>query len=141
LYGFIKRYHKGKGELFYSPFVVRFPKNGDTEDNMIDTVVRPDVCIVCDRSKLDERGCLGAPDFIAEIQSSSTAEYNLDEKFKLYEAVGVREYWIISPEEKTVQIFLLQPDGKYGKGALYETGKIPVSILENIETDIQVVFQ
>ncbi|MDR2652603.1 MAG: Uma2 family endonuclease [Prevotellaceae bacterium] len=141
LYGFIKRYYKGKGEVFYAPFVVRFPKNGETGDDLIDTVVQPDICVVCDRSKLDENGCLGAPDFIAEIQSPLTVKYNLDEKFKLYETAGVQEYWIISPEGETVQVFILQPDGKYDQGTLYETGKVPVYVFEGIEVELKNIFQ
>jgi Uma2 family endonuclease len=140
LFIIIKR-NKGKCEIFHAPFDVRLPKNGEKEDNRIDTVVQPDICIVCDPSKLlDERGCLGAPDFIAEIQSPSTAKYDLHEKFNLYESVGVREYWVIFPSDKVVQVFLLQPDGKYDKGTLYETGKVPVHIFDGIEIDLKDIF-
>ncbi|MDR0687126.1 MAG: Uma2 family endonuclease [Prevotellaceae bacterium] len=130
---------KGKCEVFSAPFDVRLPQNGEKENNRISTVVQPDICIVCDLSKLDERGCLGAPDFIAEIQSPATARYDLTEKFNLYEAAGVREYWVVFPSE-AVQVFLLQPDGKYDKGTLYETGKIPVSIFAGIEIDLKEIF-
>ncbi|MDR0724597.1 MAG: Uma2 family endonuclease, partial [Prevotellaceae bacterium] len=116
--------NKGKCKIYHAPFDVRLPKNGEREDNMIDTVVQPDICIVCDPSKLDERGCLGAPDFIAEIQSISTAKYDMTVKFDLYENTGVREYWIVFPLEG-VEVFILQPDGKYDSGTKYETGKIP----------------
>jgi Uma2 family endonuclease len=126
---------KGKCEIFHAPFDVRLPKNGEREDNLIYTVVQPDICIVCDPSKLDERGCLGAPDFIAEIQSPSTAKYDLNEKFNLYEAVGVREYWVVFSGE-AIQVFLLQPDGKYDEGTLYETGKVPVYVFDGIEIDL-----
>jgi Uma2 family endonuclease len=138
LYNIIKR-NKGKCEVFHAPFDVRLPKNGEKKNNMIDTVVQPDICIVCDLSKLDERGCLGAPDFIAEIQSPSTARYDLTEKFNLYEAVGVREYWVVFLD-KAIQVFLLQPDGKYDNGTLYETGKIPVTIFDGIEIDLNDIF-
>jgi Uma2 family endonuclease len=131
--------HKGKCEVFHAPFDVRLPRNGEKEDNKIDTVVQPDICIICDPSKLDERGCLGAPDFIAEIQSLSTAKYDLNEKFNLYEAVGVREYWVVFPD-KAVQVFLLQSDGKYDNGTLYETGKVPVHIFDGIEIDLNDIF-
>jgi Uma2 family endonuclease len=132
--------NKGKCKIFSAPFDVRLPKNGEKEDNLIDTVVQPDICIVCDPSKLDERGCLGAPDFIAEIQSISTAKYDLNEKFNLYEAVGVREYWVVFPYDKGILQFVLQPDGKYDKGTLYETGKIPVYIFDGIEIDLKEIF-
>jgi Uma2 family endonuclease len=127
---------KGKCEIFVAPFDVRLPKNGEKEDNRIDTVVQPDVCIVCDPSKIDRRGCLGAPDFIAEVQSLSSAKYDLTEKFNLYEASGVREYWVVFPLDG-VQVFLLQPDGKYDEGVVYETGKIPVHIFDGLEIDVE----
>jgi Uma2 family endonuclease len=138
LYQIIKN-NKGKCRIYHAPFDVRLPKNGEKEDNQIDTVVQPDICIVCDPSKLDKRGCLGAPDFIAEIQSPSTAKYDLNEKFNLYESVGVREYWVVFPAE-AVQVFILQPDGKYDNGTLYESGKVPVHIFDGIEIDLKDIF-
>ena len=138
LHQIIKK-NKGKCSIYHAPFDVRLPKNGEKENNRIDTVVQPDICIVCDPAKLDERGCLGAPDFIAEIQSPSTAKYDLNDKFHLYEAVGVREYWVVFTD-KAVQVFLLQPDGKYDEGTLYETGKVPVHIFDGIEIDLKDVF-
>ncbi|MDR3189251.1 MAG: Uma2 family endonuclease, partial [Prevotellaceae bacterium] len=110
--------------------------NGEKEDDKIDTVVQPDLCIVCDLSKIDRRGCLGAPDFIAEVQSLSTGKYDLNEKFTLYEASGVREYWVVVPSEG-VQVFLLQPDGKYDAGTAYEAGKIPIHIFGGLEVDLE----
>jgi Uma2 family endonuclease len=134
LYRFVKN-HKGRCKVFQAPFDVRLPKNGEKEDNRIDTVVQPDVCIVCDLSKIDRRGCLGAPDFIAEVQSLSTAKYDTTEKFNLYEASGVREYWVVFPFDG-VQVFLLQPDGKYDAGTMYGAGKIPVHIFDGLEIDV-----
>jgi Uma2 family endonuclease len=142
LYGELRhmvKKHKGKCKVFVAPFDVRLPKNGEREDGEINTVVQPDICIVCDLSKLDERGCLGAPDFIAEIQSPATAKYDLNEKFNLYEVSGVREYWVVFPNE-AVQVFLLQPDGKYDKGTLYETGKIPVHIFDGLEINLDEII-
>jgi Uma2 family endonuclease len=133
--------NKGKCKVYPAPFDVRLPKNGEKDDNQIYTVVQPDICIVCDPAKLeDERGCLGAPDFIAEIQSPSTAKYDLNEKFMLYETVGVREYWVVFPYDKSIIQFILQPDGKYDNGTLYETGKIPVTIFDGIEIDLNDIF-
>jgi Uma2 family endonuclease len=132
--------NKGKCEVYPAPFDVRLPKNGEKEDHLIYTVVQPDICIVCDPAKIDENGCLGAPDFIAEIQSPSTAKYDLNEKFNLYESVGVREYWIVFPYDETIQVFILQPDGKYDKGTLYKTGKIPIHIFNGIKVDMKGIF-
>jgi Uma2 family endonuclease len=132
----IVRKRKGKCKVYVAPFDVRLPKNGETEDNRIDTVVQPDVCIVCNPAKIDRRGCLGAPDFIAEVQSLSSSKYDLTEKFSLYEASGVREYWVVFPFAG-VQVFLLQPDGKYDTGTMYEAGKIPVHIFDGLEIDVE----
>ena len=132
--------NKGKCEVFVAPFDVRLPKNGEKEDDRIDTVVQPDVCIVCDPAKIDRRGCLGAPDFIAEVQSLSTAKYDLNEKFALYEASGVREYWVVFPSEG-VRVFLLQPDGKYDEGTAYDAGKIPVHIFDGLEIYLETILE
>jgi Uma2 family endonuclease len=135
LYHFIRK-NKGKCEVFPAPFDVRLPKNGEKEDDKIDTVVQPDICIVCDPAKIDRRGCLGAPDFIAEVQSLSTSKYDLTQKFTLYEASGVREYWVVFPSEG-VQVFLLQSNGKYDEGTMYENGKIPIHIFGGLEIDLE----
>jgi Uma2 family endonuclease len=139
LYNIIER-NRGGCKIYPAPFDVRLPKNGEREDNQIYTVVQPDICIVCDPSKVDENGCLGAPDFVAEIYSPSTIKYDLGEKFNLYEAVGVREYWVVLPDE-AVQVFILQPDGKYDKGTVYEDGKVPVHIFDGIDIYLKDIFK
>jgi Uma2 family endonuclease len=110
------RKRKGKCQVFIAPFDVRLTKNGETEDDKIFTVVQPDICVICDLSKIDIKGCLGAPDLIVEIQSPSTAKYDLTDKFYAYEAAGVKEYWIVSPKEKTIIIFNLQENGAFNAG-------------------------
>jgi len=132
--------NKGKCEVFVAPFDVRLPQNGEKADEQIYNVVQPDICVVCDPSKIDERGCIGAPDLVVEIQSFSTAKYDLNEKFYLYETAGVREYWVVFPNDKGVMVFLLQPDGKYDEGTKYEKGKIPVHIFGGYEIDLKDVF-
>ena len=131
--------HKGTCKVYYE-IDVRLPKNGELEDKKIYTVVSPDISVVCDLSKIDDKGCLGAPDLVVEIQSFSTAKYDLTTKFNLYEASGVREYWVVYPFEKGIEVFLLQPDGKYDDGTKYETGKIPVNIFDGCEINLEDVF-
>ena len=132
---------KNKGNCKVYPEIdVRFPKNGEKEDDKIYTVVSPDISIVCDQSKIDSKGCLGPPDMIVEIQSFSTAKYDLTTKFNLYESSGVIEYWVVYPFEKGIEVFLLQPDGKYNEGTRYETGKIPVFIFGGYEIDLEDIF-
>ncbi|GHT42823.1 hypothetical protein AGMMS49965_15220 [Bacteroidia bacterium] len=138
---FIKK-RKGKCKVYHAPFDVRFPKKGEVADNKIYTVVQPDICVVCDPAKLDEAGCIGAPDLIVEVQSPSTAKRDLQEKFQLYEESGVREYWVVYPRVKGLTVFLLQDDGKYDAGTTYEfTGKVPVSIFKGLEIDLEELFE
>jgi Uma2 family endonuclease len=132
-----------KCKVYYSPFDVRFPKNGEKENNKIYTVVQPDICIICDLSKLDDRGCLGAPDMIIEIASENNTKHDVETKFQLYQDHGVREYWIVFPYEKTVNVFLLNEKGKYEIIAMYaEDSKVPVNIFNGeLEIDLADVFE
>jgi Uma2 family endonuclease len=135
---FIKK-NRGACEVFTAPFDVRLPKNGETDNKQIYNVVQPDICVVCDPSKIDKRGCLGAPDLIVEIQSKYTARYDLTEKYNLYETSGVKEYWVVFPYDG-ITVYLLQPDGKYDKGTNYDEGKIPVNVLNGCEIDLTDIF-
>jgi Uma2 family endonuclease len=136
---FLIKKNKGKCKV-YQEIDVRLPKNGETEDSEIYTVVSPDISVVCDQSKIDDKGCLGAPDMIVEIQSFSTAKYDLTTKFNLYQSAGVKEYWVVYPDEKGIEVFLLQNDGKYDDGTRYETGTVPVHIFDNCEIEIDEIF-
>lgn len=95
-------------ELYFAPFDVRFP---DKDGNVL-TVLQPDLCVICDLDKLDDRGCLGAPDLIVEILSPGNTKKEQDLKFRIYEEAGVFEYWIVHPTDKNIQVFVLQ-DGIY----------------------------
>ena len=138
---FIVTKNKGKCQVFYAPFDVRFPKQGETANDEIDTVVQPDICVICDLSKLDEEGCCGAPDMIVEILSPSTLKRDTIEKFTLYEEFGVKEYWIVHPKDKAINVFLLQENGKYDNGTLYELkGKVPIHTFDNHLIDLDDIF-
>ena len=102
-------FEKHPCKVYAAPFDVRLPIKSKEKDS---TVVQPDLCIVCDESKLDEQGCNGAPDLIVEIISPNNKKHDLDTKFKLYEEAGVLEYWIIEPLEKMVLVYTLR-DGIY----------------------------
>ncbi len=109
---FGKYFNSDGCQLFYAPFDVRLIKNRGVKNQEIDTVVQPDICIICDDKKLDEAGCVGAPDLIVEILSNSTAKKDYNEKFNLYEENEVKEYWLVHPELETIQIFSIE-GGKY----------------------------
>jgi len=139
--GAILKRNNSKCKVRPAPFDVRFPKNGETDNAKIYTVVQPDISVICDLSKLDENGCLGAPDMIVEVLSPSTAKKDWNEKFALYEEHGVREYWIVHPTDKTIHAFVLQNDGKYNTGTLYERkGKVPVHVFDNYLIDLDDIF-
>jgi len=141
LWSFIKK-NKGKCKVYSAPFDVRFPKHGETANNKIDTVVQPDICVICDYSKLDELGCCGAPDMIVEILSPSTFKKDVYEKFALYQEFGIKEYWIVHPKDKTVTVFILQENGKYNEGITYEAeGKVPVYIFDNYQINLEDIFE
>lgn len=99
-------------DVYQSPFDVRLLKNKGQTDQEITTVVQPDICVICDLEKLDDRGCLGAPDLIIEVLSPSTMKKDYYEKFDLYEENGVKEYWLVNPEGRSLQIFCLE-NGQY----------------------------
>ena len=130
-------------EVYHAPSDVRFPSKGsDKSDEAIDTVVQPDIYVVCDLSKLDDKGCLGAPDLIIEIISPKNVRRDVKEKFEVYQEYGVREYWIVNPEAEYVSVFVLDKSGKYQlKGMYAGDDKIPVNIFDGkLEVDLNDVF-
>ena len=99
-----------KFEAFAAPFDVRlFEEKIDSPDE-VDTVVQPDITVICDRSRLDERGYRGAPETVIEILSPTSKRIDRLVKLNLYQRAKVKEYWIVSPEEKSVQVYLLDGD-------------------------------
>lgn len=126
-------------KVYISPFDVRLPKKGSSE---IFTVIQPDVCIICDRNKLDDAGCLGAPDTIIEVLSKGNIDRDVNEKFGLYAESGVPEYWIVSPGEKTVTCYLLNAEDQYKLSGEYaEPGLIPVASLPGYSMDWETIFE
>ena len=105
------------------------------------TVVRPDVFVVGDLSKLATGRCRGIPDLVVEIQSHSTARYDLTEKFQTYEKYAVPEYWIIYPYENVIHVFKLQQDGVYAPPVVYENGAIPLFFLDGCAVSLDVIFE
>lgn len=105
---FAKVFDNHACQLYAAPFDVRFPD----ENGKIKTVVQPDLCVICDPNKLDDKGCIGAPDLVVEILSPSNSKHEMKDKYELYQEQGVKEYWIVSPQDKTIFIYVLE-NGKY----------------------------
>ena len=126
---------KGKAcRVFAAPFDVRL--NHDKGD---DTVVQPDIVVICDRKKIDRLGCLGAPDLIVEILSPATARIDRVKKFNKYMEAGVQEYWIVDPDTSSVQVHVLK-DGAYVVSAYEDTDTVSVSVLPGCEINLTEVF-
>jgi len=124
-----------KGKVFPAPFDVRL--NADAGD---DSVIQPDIVVICDRTKLSGTGCKGAPDLVVEILSPSTARRDKWLKYNSYRGAGVREYWIVDPDTKTVSVNLLS-DGEYIARAYGDTDTAPVGVLPGCEIILQEVFE
>ncbi|WP_421870963.1 Uma2 family endonuclease [Marinoscillum sp.] len=133
---------KGKScKVYYAPFDVRFPENSEDPNAHTYTVVQPDICVVCDHSKLDDAGCKGAPDLIVEILSPSTASKDLNEKYQLYEEHDVKEYWVVYPGEAVLEIYELQ-NGKYvSQGKFVKEDVVTSKILPGLKLDLSEVFE
>ncbi|GAB2502355.1 Uma2 family endonuclease [Algoriphagus taiwanensis] len=129
-----------KCQVYSGPFDVRFT-DGPVEDRKIRSVVQPDICVICDPEKLDDRGCIGAPDLIVEILSPGNNKMELKNKFELYESYGVREYWIVNPESQNLMIYTLI-DGKYVPSRLLTSGDIVDStVIEGFSLDLDDFFK
>ena len=126
-------------KVFVAPFDVRFlNETKSTADKEIFTVVQPDICVICDKEKIDKRGGIGAPDFIIEVVSKSTAGRDVREKYALYESAGVREYWIVFPHEQAVLVYDLSENGLYIHRQDIDLDLNPfvkVGIFEDLEID------
>lgn len=126
---------------FIAPFDVRLLEAEEADDQII-TVVQPDISVICDPAKLNTRGCRGAPDFIVEILSPSTAAKDQIQKVAIYEKHGVQEYWTVHPTDRLITVRLLGPEGRYGIPAMREAkGLLPVQTLPGLEIDLDLAFR
>ncbi len=115
----IDRYLEGKScDVYVAPFDIRLPRQEEADDK-VDTTVQPDIAVICERSKLDDKGCRGAPDWIIEVVSPSSVIMDMEKKRKLYERHGVKEYWIVHPTDRWLMVYTLGADGKYGEYQLF----------------------
>ncbi len=129
-------------KVFPAPFDVRLPKQNAHEGESTYTVVQPDLCVVCALEKLDEQGCKGAPDLVIEILSPGNSRREMRDKYEVYEESGVREYWMVHPEDKSVQVFLLDEEkGKYyGIRPFLEGDEMPSHIFPDLKVNLTEVF-
>ena len=130
----------GPCEGYVSPFDVRLPEPLE-ETGKASNVVQPDVSVFCDREKLDDAGAVGAPAFVAEIISPSTRRKDRGAKLDLYERHGVKEYWIVDPELRSVEIWLLDENGVYGEAVLHRAeGTVELASVPGVTVDLAALF-
>lgn len=139
--GSVFKGHKCK--LYAAPFDVRLPKSlspSERAGERIYNVVQPDLCVVCDMSKLDDKGCIGAPDLIVEILSPSNSKKELKNKFDLYEESGVKEYWIVYPNEENLYINVLE-NGKYKVSRPIIDGYVTSTLFPDLKIHTSDIFK
>jgi Uma2 family endonuclease len=141
IYADIHQFLKGNPcQVFVAPFDVRLYRKS-TDDTDIMTVVQPDVCVICDPAKLDRRGCIGAPDIVVEVLSPGNNRKELKNKYEVYEDAGVKEYWIVHPEERTFFRYTLDSNGSFIPSKLYvEQDSITTSILPGFNLLLEETF-
>ncbi len=140
LHGYIFMFLNGSScELYSAPFDVRFPRKSKEDEDII-TVLQPDICVVCDLTKLDDKGCLGAPDIVIEILSKSNNKKELKNKYEVYEEAGVKEYWVVYPDEPGIMIHTLI-EGKYAASRMLVDGLASSTVLSGFSIDIDELFK
>lgn len=126
-------------EVFAAPFDVRLPRKSPKDEDVI-TVVQPDLCVICDPSKIDERGCIGAPDIVVEILSPSNTRKELKNKYEVYEEAGIKEYWVVSPQDHSFLVYTLKGD-KYVPSRLMAEGDVVISsVLQGFSLNLEKLF-
>ena len=123
--------------VFVAPFDVRLPIKSAKKDT---TVVQPELCVICDESKIDEKGCNGTPDLIVEILSPNNSKHDIHTKFNLYLEAGVLEYWIVNPSERMVLIYALKNDEFIGSKPFVEGEILKSSLFPDLKIDVEDVF-
>ncbi|RYY07905.1 MAG: Uma2 family endonuclease [Sphingobacteriaceae bacterium] len=137
IYNYLKR---KTCKVYFAPFDVRLVRKS-LDDKQITTVVQPDICVICDLKKIDKKGCLGAPDIVVEILSPGNNKKELQNKYEVYEEAGVKEYWIIQPEEKTFFKYILDDKGYYQPTKLLTLGdNVTSTILPDFKLNLDEVF-
>lgn len=128
-------------EVYQAPFDVRLPRYNQKTDEAVFTVVQPDLCVICDPAKLDDAGCIGAPDWVIEVLSKGNTKKEMREKFAVYEASGVREYWVVQPEYNNVLVYVLEQGRFVARPVLTndDTAVAP-SVFPDLQIDLNDVF-
>lgn len=141
LYSEFRSFLRGqKCRAVIAPFDVVFSRKNESFKEL-KTVLQPDISIICDPEKIEKNAAFGAPDLVVEVVSPSTASHDNVKKRNTYEQAGVREYWLVYPEERYVRVYQLDTKGKFGKENTYdETARIQVGIFPDLTIDMTEIF-
>jgi Uma2 family endonuclease len=123
-------------KVYPAPYDVRLYYEEDESD---DTVVQPDISVVCDEKKRGPEGCRGAPDFVAEILSPSNTAIEMQRKFNVYRDAGVREYWVLDSKYKSLTVYLFEGNNAITR-SYGEKDSVPVAVLEGLSIELEAVF-
>lgn len=134
---FYNLFHKSPCKVYHAPFDVVLPVPSAKKDS---TIVQPDICIICDLSKLDGQGCKGAPDLIVEILSPGNSKHDSRIKFSVYEESGVKEYWIVDPHNRLVLVYVLQDNHYIGLHPFAEGDTIESVIFPELKITVEDIF-
>jgi Uma2 family endonuclease len=134
---FYINFHKKPCRVFEAPFDVRLPIKSAKKDT---TVLQPDLCVICDESKIDEKGCNGAPDLIVEIISPNNSKHDIHTKFNLYLEAGVKEYWLIEPDDRMILIYTLKNGEYIGQKPLVEGENIKSPLFPELNIAVEDIF-
>ncbi len=139
---FLKFFTKNPFELYYAPFDVRLynRKKSMLADRDVYTVVQPDICVICDSTKIDEKGCNGAPDMIIEILSPSNQQTDLKDKYQFYAENGVTEYWIVYPNDAIIHQFVLKDEQYYTHGIFTQHEAISPFLFPELSITLEGIF-
>jgi Uma2 family endonuclease len=127
--------------LFMAPFDVRLiPNENSIKDEDVYTVVQHDLCIICDKNKLDSRGAIGAPDLMIEILLPGNSKKEMTHKYELYQEAGVLEYWLVNPTDKTILIYVLKDGIFVGQQPLVEESSIKSPLFPQLNFQVAEIF-
>ena len=138
---FVRHFGVGPCQVYIAPFDVRLPRVPTADNQKTMTVLQPDLCVICDLAKLDDKGCVGAPDLVVEILSPGNSKKEMKQKFDAYQEAGVPEYWLIQTEDHIVLQYVLNNEGIYiGLHPLTDEDELVSRVFPDFRIDLAGVF-
>ena len=129
-------------QAYSAPFDVRLTPLKKNKTDKVHTIVQPDLCVICDLDKLDDKGCVGAPDLIIEILSPGNSRKEMKEKYEVYQENGVKEYWLVESVDKCVFVYVLNEAGIYiGLQPVTDEDILTSTVFPELQVDLALVFK